>query len=74
MDFAPIGTKETTSVTSVCFPEHVVPSEKGSTLKGKTLLHLSANSFLIEQNSFRNGGKAILTPSKVYPCTPCHAE
>ena len=32
---------------SVCFPAHQVPSEKGSTLKGKNLLPQGANSFLL---------------------------
>ena len=27
---------------------HQAPSEKGSTLKGKNLLHMGANSFLLE--------------------------
>ena len=32
----------------VCFPEHQVPSGKGSTLEGKNLLPVGANSFLLE--------------------------
>ena len=31
------------------------PSEKGSTLKGKNLLPLGANSFLLELNPFQKG-------------------
>ena len=33
-----------------------LPSEKGSTLKGKNLLHQGANSFLLELNPFQKGG------------------
>ena len=32
-----------------------LPSEKGSTLKGKNLLPLGANSFLLEQTPFQKG-------------------
>ena len=32
----------------VCFPAHQVTSDKGSILKGKNLLPLGANSFLLE--------------------------
>ena len=31
-----------------CFLAHHIPSEKGSTLKGKNLLPMGANSFLLE--------------------------
>ena len=31
----------------LCFPVHAVLSEKGSTLKGKTLLTRGANSFFL---------------------------
>ena len=32
-----------------------LPSKKGSTLKGKTLLPFGANSFLLEQITFQKG-------------------
>ena len=57
---------------SIGLPEHQVPSEKGSTLKGKNLLPQGANSFLLEKTSFRKGGKTNLTelpPLKWYPVT-----
>ena len=44
--------------------------KKGSTLKGKNLLPLGANSFLLEWTPFQKGGKTILTELsslKVYP-------
>ena len=34
-----------------------IPSEKGSTLKGKKLLPMGAASFLLEQTLFQKGGK-----------------
>ena len=41
----------------VSFPAHLVPSEKGSTLKGKNLLPRGANSFLLEKIPFQKGVK-----------------
>ena len=49
---------------------HKNPPEKGSTLKGKNLLPLGANSFLLEWTLFQKGDKTILAelpPLKVYP-------
>ena len=37
----------------VCFPTHHVTSGKGSVLKGKNLLPVGANSFLLEQTPFQ---------------------
>ena len=45
----------------ICFPVHQSPYEKRSTLKGKTLLPLGANSFLLEWTHFHIGAKTILT-------------
>ena len=36
----------------VFFPVHQDPSEKGSSLKGKNLLPMGANSFLLEWSHF----------------------
>ena len=55
----------------VCFPAQQVPSENGSTLKGKNLLPLGANSFLYEKTPLQAVDKTSLTflsPLKMYPC------
>ena len=41
---------------SVCLPVHQALYEEGSTLKGKNLLAVGANSFVLEKE-----GKAMLT-------------
>ena len=41
-------------------PAQLVLSEKESTLKGKNLLPLGANSFVSEKTTFLQGAKAIL--------------
>ena len=41
-----------TSCLLSCTP---IPSEKGSTIKGKTLLPKKANSFLLEYTPFQKG-------------------
>ena len=46
--FSTIFTRATTSVLPVYFLVHQNPSEKGPTLKGKNMLPLGANSFLLE--------------------------
>ena len=43
----------------ICCPIDQDPYEKGSTLKGKNLLPLGANSFLLEQTPFQKGAKTI---------------
>ena len=50
-----------------------VPSEKGSTLKGKNLLPMGANCFLLEQTLFQKQAKKanknfdrLASPLKVY--------
>ena len=35
-------------MASCLFPAHIAASEKGSTIKGKNLLPVGANSFLLE--------------------------
>ena len=53
----------------VCCPAYQSPSVQRSTLKGKNLLPLGANSFLLEQTPLEKGDKAMLTelhPLKVY--------
>ena len=54
----------------VCFPAHPLPYEKKeSTLKGKNLLPLGANSFFLEQTPFRKetkiNGDQVASPEKV---------
>ena len=41
----------------VFFPAHQAPSEKESTLKGKSLLHLEANAFLSKYFYFKTRSK-----------------
>ena len=46
---------------SVCFPAQEVPSEKGSTLKGKNLLLKGSKFFSFGVDTFSEGGKNNLT-------------
>ena len=46
---------------SVCFSTNQAPSDKESTLKGKNLLLMGANSFFLEQAPFQKEGNTILT-------------
>ena len=46
-----------------------LPSEMGSTLKGKNLLPMGANSFLLEKTSFQKGYVQKVT--KVFESTSC---
>ena len=49
--------RETILQLPVCFPAKESPSEKGAALKGKNLLPLGANSFLLEHLFFSEGDK-----------------
>ena len=44
----PFLTRENTFVAFFTLPVYQIPSKKGSTLKGKNLLPVGANSFLLE--------------------------
>ena len=69
--FSTIFKRETTVVTSFfpfrvdpfspCIPAHEDLFEKRSTLKGKNLLPLRANPFLLEENPFQKGNINSLT-------------
>ena len=66
-----------TFVTSYVFLAHQAPFEKESTLKGKNLLLLGANSLLLEQTPFQKGGidkicsSSIILTSKASFVTSC---
>ena len=53
--FLPFFYKEDNFCDFVCFPSHKAPSEKRCTLKGKNLLPMGANSFLLGYTSFQKG-------------------
>ena len=48
-----------------------LPSEKGSTIKGKNLLPFGANSFLLELNSLKKGWCARKQTGSQIICLPC---
>ena len=66
IDFLAVPPRGTIFATSVCFTACQLPSEKGSTLKGKNLLPLGTNSFLLEESPFRRSNFDKVTfPEKV---------
>ena len=54
----------------VCFPAHQIPSEQGSTLKGKNLLPMGAILFLFRVDLFSKGGQnnsnRVASPESVF--------
>ena len=57
VDFPPFFTRETIFVTSSLCSAHLVPSKKGSALKGKKLLPLGSNFFPFRGDPFSKGDK-----------------